>query len=114
MREHFLEKNGIYYRTNNFVEGRPTLLFVHGIGGSSSAWYRHEATYDNKYNLISFDLRGHGKSKKYEDYKDYAREKFVEDIDDLVTHLASSVAAWTAWVCNCWKVHSLSSARGRQ
>lgn len=87
MKEYFLEKNGIYYRTNDFVDDRPTLLFVHGIGGSSSAWYRHEATYNNKYNLISFDLRGHGKSKKYEDYKDYEREAFVQDIHDLIIQL---------------------------
>jgi pimeloyl-ACP methyl ester carboxylesterase len=87
MKEYFLEERGLYYRTNDFVDGRPTILFIHGIGGSSSAWYRHEATYKNKYNLISFDLRGHGKSKRHRGYDEYTREKFVEDIHSLITHL---------------------------
>lgn len=87
MKEYFLEERGLYYRTNNFTEGRPTLLFVHGIGGSSSAWYRHETDYKNKYNIISFDLRGHGKSKRHRGYNEYTREKFVEDIHSLITYL---------------------------
>jgi pimeloyl-ACP methyl ester carboxylesterase len=87
MKEYFLEERGIYYRTNTFTEGRSTVLFVHGLGGSSSAWYRHEAEYKNKYNLVSFDLRGHGKSKRHKGYEEYTREKFVEDIHVLITQL---------------------------
>lgn len=87
MKEYFLEQAGIYYKANDFVETRPTILFVHGLSGSSSAWYRHEEKFREKYNIISYDLRGHGKSKRFKDYEDYAPEKFVEDIHTLISHL---------------------------
>ena len=87
MKEYFLEQQGIYYRANDFMEGKPTILFVHGLSGSSSAWGKYEEKFKGHYNVISYDLRGHGKSKRFNNYNDYAIEKFVEDINILISFL---------------------------
>ena len=87
MKELFFHKNSIYYRTNDFQSGKPTLVFVHGLSGSSSAWVEYEKKFNGKYNILSLDLRGHGKSIKFKNYRDYEIKKFAEDINELIVHL---------------------------
>lgn len=89
MKEYFL-KNEIYYRTNEFKENKLTLVFVHGVSGSSSAWLSYEKIFENKYNILTFDIRGHGKSKKFLDYRDYEMKYFANDIHYLVSYLKIS------------------------
>ncbi len=86
MQEHIFD-NRIYYRTNEFQSGRPTLVFAHGISGSSSAFLPYEKIFENKYNILTYDIRGHGLSKKYPRYEDYEIKNFAEDLRDLVTFL---------------------------
>ena len=86
MQEGFLAERGIAYRTNTFVPGRKTLLFVHGLSGSLSAWYPYETIFEEKYNLITFDLRGHGLSVR-PSRRGYAMAEIVEDIYALLKHL---------------------------
>ncbi len=87
MKEFFLESRGIYYRTNQLEAGRKTLVFVHGLSGSSSAWVRYENLFEKSCNVVTFDLRGHGKSAKPKRYDDYAMTNFADDLDALVAHL---------------------------
>lgn len=86
MKEYFL-KNEIYYRTNEFKLDRITLVFVHGVSGSCSAWLPYEKIFENKYNVLTYDIRGHGKSKKFSNYADYEMKYFAKDIHDLVSYL---------------------------
>jgi len=86
MQEHIF-KNRIYYRTNEFKPNRLTLVFVHGLSGSSSAWFLYEKIFENKYNVLTFDIRGHGKSKKFPNYSNYEIKHFVHDIHDLILYL---------------------------
>ena len=86
MQEHFL--NGeIYYRTNAPLPGRQTLVFVHGVSGSSSAWIPYEKIFEGKYNILTYDIRGHGMSKKFPNYSDYEIKNFVNDLHTLVSSL---------------------------
>jgi pimeloyl-ACP methyl ester carboxylesterase len=87
MNEFFFKERGLYYRINDFKKNTPTLVFVHGVYGSSSAWLKHEQKFLKSYNVLSYDLRGHGKSHSYKNYKDYKIDNFVEDLNDLVTYL---------------------------
>jgi len=87
MNEYYLPAGNTYYRTNEFKHGRPTLVFVHGLSGSSSAWAEYERFFSEKCNVLSYDLRGHGKSPKPKRYKDYAMEHLVEDLHELLAHL---------------------------
>lgn len=87
MHEHYLEKTGTYYRTNDFVVGRKTLVFIHGLSGSSSAWAPYETFFQDDYNILTYDIRGHGKSLKYPLYSDYEMQYFVSELDELLRHL---------------------------
>lgn len=91
MQEKYWEEKGIYYRVNEWKPGRVTLVFAHGVSGSSSAWWPYEKifnnNYQNKYNILNYDIRGHGMSKKYLNYDDYEVKNFVEDLHDLVSYL---------------------------
>lgn len=87
MKESFFEERGISYRTNEFQGGRPTLVWIHGLSGSISAWYTYEARFSPHYNLVTFDLRGHGRSARPRHYADYALPVFADDLDALLKHL---------------------------
>ncbi len=87
MQEYYLNENEIYYRKNNFQPDRPTLVFAHGVSGSSSAWLPYEKIFENKYNILTFDIRGHGKSKKFPNYSDYEIKNFADDLHKLVSYL---------------------------
>lgn len=79
--------NKIYYRTNEWKSERLVLVFVHGVCGSSSAWWEFEKKLTDKYNLVAMDIRGHGKSKRFSDYNDYKIENFSNDVLELVNYL---------------------------
>lgn len=87
MKESFFEERGIYFRTNGIESHRATLLFVHGLSGSSSVWIPYERELEGEYNIVSMDLRGHGKSKKLFFYGAYSPELIADDIIALLRHL---------------------------
>lgn len=86
MKEYYL-KDKTYYRTNEFKQDKITLVLVHGISGSSSAWLPYEKIFENKYNVLIYDIRGHGMSKKFLHYSDYNIKNFAEDLHELITYL---------------------------
>ncbi len=73
----------IYFRRNDFVAGRQNLIFMHGLSGSLSAWRFYEDRFSANYNLLFFDLRGHGKSIKKRDFGYYDPKNTAEDINGL-------------------------------
>lgn len=87
MKEYFFKEREIFYKTNQLEKNKPTLLFVHGLSGSSSAWIKYEKKFQQNYNIISIDLRGHGKSVKKRKLKDYALPEFSQDIYLLIKFL---------------------------
>ena len=87
MQESILQPYGLYYRTNTFQPERQTLVFIHGLSGSSSAWIPYEEQFGEHYNVVTFDLRGHGKSLKPKGYSQYTIEKFSDDLQALLVHL---------------------------
>lgn len=86
MQEHIFEDR-IYYKINEFKPDRLTLIFAHGVSGSSSAYLPYEKIFENKYNILFYDIRGHGNSKKYPLYEDYEIKNFATDLHDLINHL---------------------------
>lgn len=87
MKEFFFAPKRIYYRMNEFQAVKPTLVFVHGLSGSSSAWLPYERGLENTFNILSFDLRGHGKSGKPSEYEEYKIEDFADDLSELTEYL---------------------------
>ncbi len=87
MKEYFFEERGIFYRKNDFVQGRPTLIFIHGVSASSIYWEPYENKFQNHFNVLSLDLRGHGKSKKFKRYDDYKIKNLADDVYALLSEL---------------------------
>jgi 3-oxoadipate enol-lactonase len=58
-----VQSNGInlYYEVHG--EGQP-LLFIHGLGSSTRDWEFQVPEFSRSYQVITFDLRGHGQSDK--------------------------------------------------
>lgn len=81
----FTERD-IYYRIGGNPNGTP-LVFVHGLSGSSSAWKEFEVAFAQEYRVVSFDLRGHGRSQRPKRFSDYAPQYFAEDMKLLLEHL---------------------------
>jgi proline iminopeptidase len=82
MEEGYL-KNGVYYRRNDFLSGRPTLVFIHGISGCCAAWKPYEEHFGKDCNLLFFDLRGHGKSFKKKSADFYSLDNIADDIFEM-------------------------------
>ena len=87
MTESFFAERGLYYRTNKFEDGRKTLVFIHGLSGSSSAWREYEARFENEYNILTFDQRGHGESARPTEYGQYEIGRFASDLKALLDSL---------------------------
>ena len=87
MEEKYLgTRNKIFYRKNKFSNRRKTLIFVHGVSGSSSAWINFERKFGKNFNILTFDLRGHGKSFRPQKFSEYSLKDFSEDLYRLIKH----------------------------
>jgi len=66
------------------------VVFIHGAGGSSAVWYKQLKDFNEKYNLLLIDLRGHGKSanlpKAIYDRK-YTFQAVTQDVIDVLDFL---------------------------
>ena len=65
------------------------VVFVHGAGGSSAIWFRQIRAYQQKYNVLLLDLRGHGKSNTLvESFTKgrYSFDKVSKDIIQVMEH----------------------------
>src|SRR3989338_1842495 len=78
MKEAYLNK--IYYRKTEIIPNRETLVLLHGICSSASAWKFIEDRLKDKYNLIIPDLRGNGKSIRPRKQKDYSWSLIAADV----------------------------------
>jgi pimeloyl-ACP methyl ester carboxylesterase len=87
LQEHFFKDRGIYYRASEIRPDRITLVLIHGLTPSSAVWLPYEPHFEGAYNIVSPDLRGHGKSLKPGRHEDYRIEEMAGDIDALLTHL---------------------------
>lgn len=60
---------------------RPWVVFIHGAGGSIKTWKRQIDFFTEFYNVLSIDLRDHGKSKNIQpEYNKYSFKVISEDI----------------------------------
>lgn len=88
MQDYVFPERGIAYRKNAFEPGRETLVFVHGLSSSASAWTRYEEHFERRYNVLTFDLRGHGRSFKPRGSASYTIVAMAEDLVALLALLS--------------------------
>jgi pimeloyl-ACP methyl ester carboxylesterase len=77
----------IYYELSG--EGVP-LLFIHGLGSSSRDWEAQVADFSADYQVLTVDLRGHGRSDKPPG--PYSIGLFAADVAGLLHHLKTGPA----------------------
>jgi pimeloyl-ACP methyl ester carboxylesterase len=87
MKELFFEPFGISYRLSDMQVERQTLVFIHGLSASSSAWFPYEKIFEGKFNILNLDLLGHGKSKKPKEYEAYSVQAHAHAICELLSHV---------------------------
>jgi pimeloyl-ACP methyl ester carboxylesterase len=62
------------------------ITLVHGAGGSSTIWYKQLRAFQNQFNVLVLDLRGHGRSKLSQQIK-YTFDLVTRDILEVIDHL---------------------------
>lgn len=67
----------LYHKTFLNDPDRDWVVFIHGAGGSSSIWFKQVRAYQERFNVLLVDLRGHGKSKEMSTMKKYYKEKYT-------------------------------------
>ncbi len=79
-----IEVNGvsIYYEVTG--NGYP-FIFIHGGGLESSSWNYQTDYFSKRYQIITYDIRGHGRSEVMEG--SYSIDDCVEDLRQLLDHL---------------------------
>ncbi len=70
-------------------EGQP-LFLIHGLGSSARNWELQARYFAEKYRVITYDLRGHGRSSKPPG--PYSMRTFAEDAAALLTGLNAAPA----------------------
>jgi pimeloyl-ACP methyl ester carboxylesterase len=82
----FVESNGVrihYWRTGG--EAKPVFIMAHGITDHGMNWASLAEKFENDYDIIMYDARGHGLSDKPEN--PYDIDTHVEDLVGLVKAL---------------------------
>jgi 3-oxoadipate enol-lactonase len=82
-----LRKINLYYEIHG--EGQ-SLVFVHGLGSSTQDWEFQVPGFSKTYQVITFDLRGHGQSDKPEG--PYSVKMFAADLSDLLLKVGVEAA----------------------
>lgn len=63
----------------------PKLVFLHGLMGFGANWRRIVSSLEAKFNILTFDQRGHGRSMKPE--HGYAPEDYANDLLNILDEL---------------------------
>jgi pimeloyl-ACP methyl ester carboxylesterase len=68
----------------------PPLLFIHGLGSSARDWELQVAPFSDQYQVVTFDVRGHGQSDKPPG--PYSIPLFANDTAELIKALGIATA----------------------
>ncbi len=79
----------LHHTTYTKEETAPWVAFIHGAGGSSSIWYKQIRAFQDRFNILLVDLRGHGQSKNQPETSTvkYTFEQIAHDVLDVMDHL---------------------------
>lgn len=83
----------LHHSTYTRSEAAPWVTFIHGAGGSSSIWYKQIRAFQDRFNILLIDLRGHGQSKSHLDQHHtlpYTFEAIAREVIDVLDHLRIS------------------------
>jgi pimeloyl-ACP methyl ester carboxylesterase len=79
----------LHYRKFNNGQSKEWVIFVHGAGGSSAVWFKQVKSFQQYFNLLLVDLRGHGASPQGPDLdetREYTFDSIADDIIEVMDH----------------------------
>lgn len=82
MQKTMLHGRELAYREAGAGDGRPTLLLIHGMAGSSRTWRELIPRLESNFHIIAPDLPGHGESSL--DFDDYSLGAMASALRDLL------------------------------
>lgn len=79
----------LYHKTYLNPDSTEWICLVHGAGGSSVIWFQQIKFYQEHYNVLILDLRGHGQSLNngMEVEKEYSMSMIRKDVMEVLDHL---------------------------
>jgi len=86
----YLEREGakIFYEDNGIAEdGRTAILWTHGYGAGSAMWQGQVDAFGDRFRMIRWDVRGHGRSEVPDDMGAFSTEHVIADMTALLDHL---------------------------
>ena len=72
-------------------EESPTIIFIHGSGGSSATWFMQLRGLSDEFHVVAIELNGHGKS--HDRNEDNTTESYLADIEGIVKNYNKPVIA---------------------
>ena len=81
-----LQRDGVrlFYEVHGDARGRPPVLLTHGFSASSQMWQPNLPSLAGRRQLITWDIRGHGRSDSPEDPALYSEELSVGDMSAVL------------------------------
>ncbi|HAG90666.1 MAG TPA: alpha/beta hydrolase [Bdellovibrionales bacterium] len=73
---------------NYQISGNPEghkLVFLHGLLGSLANWRRITSAFEDRFHILTYDQRGHGRS--FQPETGYAPEDYAQDLEDILQEL---------------------------
>ena len=77
----------ISYKIFQNNDHKSWITFVHGAGGSSAIWFKQIKFFQEHFNVLLLDLRGHGTSKIPLEKKSYTFKQIAEDVKEVLDYL---------------------------
>ncbi|NNE46855.1 MAG: alpha/beta fold hydrolase [Rhodothermales bacterium] len=78
----------LHHKTYEIGPTADWVVFVHGAGGSSAIWFKQVRDFRKKFNVLLFDLRGHGESSRMPvSQLRYTFDDVSRDIIEVLDHV---------------------------
>ena len=82
----FRKKRKLCVYHNDLLPGRKTLFFIHRLRGSAKNWQAQFRAFSGHYNIVAYDLMGHGQSAQPKKANDYTMTQSLEDAYSIILY----------------------------
>jgi pimeloyl-ACP methyl ester carboxylesterase len=105
----------IYHKAFKHKTSGTWVVLVHGAGGSNAVWFKQLRDFKKHFNVLVFDLRGHGKSKEhYTQAEIYKFNEIAMDVIQIMDHLKIEKAHFVGISLGCIVIRAIDKlAPGR-
>lgn len=79
----YLMSDGVRIHWESAGQG-PAVFLTHGYGATSEMWKGQVNAFEDRYRIITWDIRGHGLSDYPKDQSEYSQAKSVSDMRGIL------------------------------